>query len=114
MVDAKIKIFDRELCLERFEGDEELLEELLEIYVDDAPNIFARFVEALEKGDLSVAEREAHSMKSASANVGAERVRDASMQAEKAAKAGDRATVERLLEEMQSEFQTFCLALGAL
>jgi HPt (histidine-containing phosphotransfer) domain-containing protein len=101
------KIYDQELCLERLDDDLELLLELIEVYVEDAPNIFSRLSQALEGGDLESAEREAHSMKSASANVGAERTREVSRLAEIAAREKRSEDVAGLFARMKQEFDCF-------
>lgn len=65
--------FDREDALDRMGGDEELLEEVLLLYAEDTPIQMQRMLDALERRDIEQVYRCAHSIKSASANVGARR-----------------------------------------
>jgi HPt (histidine-containing phosphotransfer) domain-containing protein len=54
-------------------GDEDpgLLLELVELYLSDAPQRMAEIEQALASGDWKLLERAAHTLKSASANIGA-------------------------------------------
>ncbi|MBK8177849.1 MAG: Hpt domain-containing protein [Planctomycetes bacterium] len=56
------------------DGDETLFHELLDLYVDDSTKQLQRLAESLEQGDLRVAERIAHTLKSSSAHLGASAV----------------------------------------
>lgn len=67
--------FDLDAALERLGGDEEILSEMVRVYLDDAPVLLARMQEAIAKGDAHTLERSAHSLKGAAAAIGAERVR---------------------------------------
>jgi PAS domain S-box-containing protein len=62
---------DRASLLERVEGDEELLVEMIQLFLDDAPRLMAAMHAALEQGDMPVLERSAHSMKGAAGNLSA-------------------------------------------
>jgi len=53
------------------DGDESLFRELLELYVDDSTKQMKRLEESLASGDIKLAERIAHTLKSSSANLGA-------------------------------------------
>ncbi len=78
-------LFDRDAALERLDGDAELLDEVVGIYREDAPQILGNLETAISARDARTAEREAHSLKGSSANIGAIRLQQASLIAEKTA-----------------------------
>jgi PAS domain S-box-containing protein len=62
---------DRVSLLERVEGDQELLTEMIHLFQEDVPNLLAVMRDALECGDMAVLERSAHSLKGAVGNLSA-------------------------------------------
>ena len=60
--------------------------------------------DAIEKGNQEVSIRQSHSIKSASANIGAERVRAVAEEMEKKGKAGDLEVLKELFPLLRSEF----------
>ena len=62
---------DRQAVLKRIDNDHELYDEICEIFQDDAPEIVRRLKDAIGSGEILVATRHAHSLKSVSANIGA-------------------------------------------
>ena len=59
---------DRASLLERVEGDQELLGEMIQLFVADAPQLLDAMRNALRQGDMVLLERSAHSMKGAAGN----------------------------------------------
>jgi HPt (histidine-containing phosphotransfer) domain-containing protein len=80
---------DRACMMERVEGDHELLNELIQMFVDEAPGLLAAMRAALEQGNMPVLERTAHSMKGASGNLCAQHTSAAAGRLEQDAKRGD-------------------------
>ena len=72
--------------LERIDGDDELLLDLINIFLDDTPAQIRKLQAALDAGDMRVAERLAHSIKGASANMGVKDLCSAAYAGEMAAK----------------------------
>lgn len=95
-------ILDRAAALERLEGDEELLQEIIDIFLEDAPRLFLALKQARLDHDQKTSERQAHSLKGASANVGAVALQAISMQAEAAARDSEWSLLEGLLPEMET------------
>lgn len=62
---------DRQAVLTRIDNDHELYDEICDIFLDDAPEIVRRLKDAISSGEILVATRHAHSLKSVSANIGA-------------------------------------------
>ncbi len=80
---------NRASLLERVEGDRELLEELIRLFLEEAPRLLDAMRTALQQGDLQMLERSAHSMKGAAVNLLAGVTAGAASQLEQDAKNGD-------------------------
>ena len=102
---------DRVSLLERVEGDRELLADIIQIFLADAPQLLNAMRKALEQGDMILLERSAHSMKGAAGNMSASTTVEAASQLEQSAKKGDaelsktnlialEGAVERLLPDL--------------
>ena len=83
------QLFDREAALARVGDDEELLAELVQIFLDDYPNSMTAIEEALVVHDGDRLERAAHTLKGAVANFGAEAVVQAAFELECRGRSGD-------------------------
>ena len=80
---------DRVSLLERVEGDQELLAEMIRLFLADEPQLLNAMRNALQQGDMILLERSAHSMKGAAGNMSAQVTVDAASQLEQSAKNGD-------------------------
>jgi|YelNatPaOPRAMG01_1025707.scaffolds.fasta_scaffold07545_5 two-component system sensor histidine kinase/response regulator len=100
-------IFDRQALLERVEGNEELLEELVHIFLDYTPRQLQKLRQALEVGDASGLQGQAHSLKGAAASISAEAVRQVAGQLEISGKNRDLEEAQLLLEALIQEFARF-------
>ena len=70
--------FDRHVALLRVGGDEELLKEIAEIFLEDYPKVLAEIQAALACGDARRLEQSAHTLKGSAGNFGGGRNRFAS------------------------------------
>jgi len=98
-------VFDRAGMLERLMGDEELANELIEPFLADMPGQIEALRSYLEAGDAAGAERLAHTIKGAAANMGGEALRALAFEMEKAGKAGDLESMKRRLDELDTTFE---------
>ncbi len=103
--DGPAVVFDPAVLLGLLGGDAESVAEILGEFIGDAPKQVAALREALADGDAPTARRHAHTLKGASANVGAEALRAAAYEVEKAAAAGDLAAAEELAGDVETELQ---------
>jgi PAS domain S-box-containing protein len=71
--------------MHRLDGDVELIRDLWQAFIEDAPRRIQALKGALEKNDAQLAERQAHTLKGAAGNVGAERLKDEAARFEQAA-----------------------------
>jgi len=100
-------VFDRQGLMERVLGDEELAKELIMSFLEDTPAQIGNLKEMIEAGVVADAERLAHSIKGASANLGGDALRAASYEVEKAAKTGNCDSAMKLVPELERQFELF-------
>ena len=105
---------DRASLLERVEGDQELLAEMVHLFEEDAPKLLAAMREALQRRDMAVLERAAHSLKGAAGNLSAKAAAAAASQLEKDAKNGDVETARGSLVEVERAVKQLLPALAEL
>jgi HPt (histidine-containing phosphotransfer) domain-containing protein len=83
------QLFDREAALARVGDDEELLAELVKIFLDDYPNNLSAIDDAVAKQNPPQLERAAHTLKGAVANFGADAVVKEAFELEQQGRSGD-------------------------
>ena len=79
--------------------------ELLSAYVSSMNDILQKLPQSCHDSDLQEAQRMAHSMKSASANIGAERLSTMARQLENQTRKGNLEQAQSQLAELDSEFR---------
>jgi HPt (histidine-containing phosphotransfer) domain-containing protein len=106
---------DRASILERLEGSQELLTELVQLFLGEAPQLIEAMRKALQQGDMQELARSAHSMKGAASNFSAHGTVAAASQLENYAKKGDAesakaalATLEAIVERLLPELASMC------
>jgi CheY-like chemotaxis protein len=105
---------DRASLLERVEGDQELLTEMIHLFKDDVPNLLAAMRNALEQGDMTVLERSAHSLKGALSNLSARAAAAAALQLEKDANNKDAESAKNSLAQVVRTMEQLLPALAEL
>jgi CheY-like chemotaxis protein len=105
---------DRASLLERVEGDQELLTEMVHLFQEDGPNLLRTMREALERGDMTVLERTAHSLKGAASNLSAQGTVAAALQLEKDAKNNALEAAKGSLVEVERSVKRLLPALSEL
>jgi two-component system sensor histidine kinase/response regulator len=106
-------VFDEDVLVNLLGGDREAAAEIAQTFLKDAPRQLAALREALVAGDAPLTRRKAHTLKGASANVGAEALRAAACRAETAAANGDLAMIDSLLPELETQLARLLEMLGA-
>ncbi|MDY6851148.1 MAG: response regulator, partial [Thermodesulfobacteriota bacterium] len=98
------EIFDRAGLLDRILGDEELLKEVLEIYLQETPGHIESIKEALKKSDASEVTQHGHKIKGSSGMICAEGMQALGSRVETAGKKDDLTQAASLVEKMEREF----------
>ena len=99
------QVLDRADLLERLEGDQVLLVELLQVFQGEMPRLLEEMQNAMQKSDMAGLERSAHSMKGAAGNLSATRTAGAASQLEQDAKSGDIELAKNSLMRLESEIE---------
>jgi CheY-like chemotaxis protein/HPt (histidine-containing phosphotransfer) domain-containing protein len=97
-------IFDQAGVMARLMDDEDLVRTMIGGFLGDIPKQIEMLKSFLEAGDAARAERQAHSIKGASANVGGEALRAVAFELEKAGKNGNLEAVRDRLPELERQF----------
>ncbi len=106
-------VFEGSVFLDRLGGDESLAEEILEVFLHDAPRQIKALKGALDNSDADMVRLQAHTLKGASANIGASSFRDVAYQIETAGKEGDLAMAGMRFEKIEGEFEIFKEAIAS-
>jgi HPt (histidine-containing phosphotransfer) domain-containing protein len=86
------------------EGERDVLAEVLQLFLDQAPKKLLALQEAVTAADAEEAGRIAHSLKGCSGNIGAGSMMDVCDRIEDRARAGDLDAVAPLLPSLTSEY----------
>ncbi len=105
---------DRVSLLERVEGDQELLTEMIHLFQEDVPNLLTAMRDALQRGDMAVLERSAHSLKGAVSNLSAKATAAAALRLEKDAKNKDAESAKESLVEVERAVKCLLPVLAEL
>ncbi|QOY95946.1 response regulator [Massilia sp. UMI-21] len=96
------------------DGGDALVQKVVAAYVGDMPRQLATLREAVEGMDTGSLRRVAHGLKSASANVGAARLATLCKELEQLGRADKVTGADRILADMEHEFQTVRHSLHAM
>ena len=99
-----IPVFDKPGMMARLSNDEDLVRKLIEGFLDDLPRQILSLREYLEASDAPGVERQAHTIRGASANLGGEALRAAAFEMEKVGKAGDLDAAKLQMAHLETEF----------
>jgi PAS domain S-box-containing protein len=105
---------DRASLLERVEGDRELLAEMIHLFEEDAPKLIAAMRLALERRDMAVLERSAHSLKGAAGNLSAGATRAAALRLENDARSKDAESAAASFAEVERSVKLLLPGLAAV
>jgi len=108
---AKPLVFDRPALMDRLMDDEDLARVIVAGFLEDIPLQIQGLKDYLEKGDMIGSERQAHTIKGAAANIGAEALRAVAFEMEKNGKNGELYLVKDNLGELEAQFELLREAL---
>ena len=95
------KVCDITALLARFEGDENLVQELAGLFLDDSPSLLGKIREAVESSDSPSLERAAHALKGSVSNFCAQRTHEAAIRLEEIGRSGDAGEAQPALEHLE-------------
>lgn len=104
-------VFDMQKLMDSTCDDRELAAQVVEVFFADIPVQLDDLDQALHDGDAKTAERIAHTIKGASATVGAELLRMAAYECEALGKDGSLDVLQEKTPELRRLFDELCEAL---
>jgi CheY-like chemotaxis protein/HPt (histidine-containing phosphotransfer) domain-containing protein len=108
------EVFNEKMLLDRLDGDKELFREILQTFLQDAPLQIEKLKQALEEGDLSQTEKQAHSLKGAAMNIGGIALQAVAFDLEVSGKNRDLNQARPLMQKLNKEFESLQKALTSL
>jgi two-component system sensor histidine kinase/response regulator len=105
-------IINKDEVMERIGGDMELLSEMVEIFLDDNPDLMKKMQDAILKGDAITLERAAHTLKGSVGNFSAVKAYDAALKLEKMSRDNDITNAEKAFALLENEIQQLKTALA--
>jgi HPt (histidine-containing phosphotransfer) domain-containing protein len=103
--DLNVKIFDKEALMARLCDDEELANEVLDVFLEDTPHQIESLRAAQRAGDVELIARQGHTIKGASSNISALRLKEIAYDIEQAGKQGELDRVSELLGMLEEQFR---------
>src|SRR5579884_2010882 len=97
----RVSSFDRAAALARLGDDEELLREVVELFLSEYPITLAQIRDAVQSRDASALESSAHSLKGSIATFGAEQARQAAFSLEQLGRESNLDPAPRKLSELE-------------
>jgi len=98
-------VFQRAELLDRLMGDAELAHVIIEGFLGDIPVQIAKLKGFVQSGDREAATRQAHTIKGASANIGAAALQQAACELEAMGRDDDMAGIAKGLPRLDAEFE---------
>jgi two-component system, sensor histidine kinase and response regulator len=108
------ELVDRASLLERVEGDQELLTELIQIFMEESPGLMNAMRGALHSGDMVVLERSAHSLKGAASNLSSKATANAALKLEQDAKENNQQSAKESWAAVEAIMKLLLPALSEL
>ena len=105
--------WDHATALDRLEGDESLLQELIAIFFEEYPQLSDRLRHALAQSDLAAVRQTAHSLKGSLGYIGFIDAADLALEVEKASRAEDAAGAAGLAAARRTEIEAAQKPMGA-
>jgi HPt (histidine-containing phosphotransfer) domain-containing protein len=105
------EVFDLAQAMVVLEGDEELLIEIAQVFLDSSQSRLQEVRSSLAQEDLPAAHQQAHAIKGSLRNFGARRCLEAAMTLEVSASTGDLDQARAALEKLSVEIDLFQTAL---
>jgi HPt (histidine-containing phosphotransfer) domain-containing protein len=107
-------IIDENRLMSEFGGDEEILAELRDLFLDHAPPLYEAMVAAVDAGDSDSLVKDAHSFKGACATYGAPRLAHVCKMFEAWAKENDLDTIRANRHHLDNEYRAVFEAIGSI
>jgi HPt (histidine-containing phosphotransfer) domain-containing protein len=106
-------VIDLPALLERFDGDKDILQEVVKLFIDDCPKLMDEVRIAVARKDPAAVDRTAHTLKGSASNFSASAAA-AAMKLERMGRAGSLDGAEQAFAALEQEIARLVPALGVL
>jgi CheY-like chemotaxis protein len=106
-------VFDRNVVLDRVEGDTILLQEILDLFFDEIPRLMSETQAPIARGDAQALERAAHTLKGCVGNFGAKGAYDLALKLETMGRGGNLSGAKGTYATLEAEITRLTGALTA-
>jgi two-component system, sensor histidine kinase and response regulator len=113
-MEGETELIDRTSLLERVEGDQELLMEMIQIFKEESPGLMTAMRAALQSSDWIVLERSAHSLKGAASNLSSKSAANVALKLEQDAQNKDEQSAKLSLVAVERVMQLLLPALSEM
>jgi len=103
-----VPVIDETRLLEEFGGDQEILAELRDLFMEHVPPLVEEIIQSAAAGDMDAISKQAHSLKGACATYGAPRLAMVCKIVELSGRAGDNDTVLAHIDHLRQEYEAVC------
>jgi HPt (histidine-containing phosphotransfer) domain-containing protein len=107
----RVSVFNREDLLDRLSNDMDFVLSIIQTFSEDLPKLYTILQEYLEKGDLQSGQRQAHTIKGAAANLGAEALKEVAYTMERACADRDSQRAQECMEDLEAQVLILLKAL---
>jgi two-component system, sensor histidine kinase and response regulator len=107
-------LFDHEALLTRVADDQDLLREIVGLFLAEAPELMQAVRESVERRDSSSLQRSAHTLKGSVANFGAKGAYEIALKLETMGRTGDLSRASAMLAELEAAVRRLESELTAL
>ena len=101
--DDNLAVFDREAALERVDGDEELFQEIAELFLEDFAEDVTSVKQAVAAGDATAIDHAAHKIKGSVGNLGGVAAQQVAFELEQIGRSGDAGQAPEVLPRLLAE-----------
>ncbi len=98
-------VYNRELALDRVGGDEELLDEIVELYLGEYPALLSEIQKSVQSGDAPGLYRSAHTLKGSLGTLGAEEAHQRALELEISGRSAQLAEAPTMLKDLENLLQ---------
>jgi two-component system sensor histidine kinase/response regulator len=99
--------FNKAQLYERFGNDEELIQVVLDAFLEEAPELIGNIKIAIDKEDAELIRSHAHALKGSAGNVNADILKEMAWCMEQEAKQGKLVSISRIFPDIEREFYAF-------
>jgi len=114
LVESDNSVFNYEAALRLADGDDDLVQELIEIYLSQMAHVLSQIGDALSRTDFSTIRDRAHSIKGSTGLLGAGRATNAAWMLEQDAKAGRMRECEQQFTQLKAELSQLDIELKSV